>query len=99
MAATVQHGDFSQKLESESFFGLVATTAGGEHRFDFTLVFEQAILVIGPSLVLLCASPLRIGYLLRRRQKVLKNKRMLLKLVRSLVLCKGWWLDEMTDAR
>jgi hypothetical protein len=38
--------------------------------FDFTLLFEESLLSIGPSTVLLLAIPLRILQLYRRNRKV-----------------------------
>lgn len=50
--------------------------------FDFTLLFEQTILSIGPLALLLIFAPLRIRYLFRRQTKVVGSKLLPSKLVR-----------------
>lgn len=42
----------------------------GRGGFDFTLLFEDAILSIAPIALILCIAPLRIAYLWRRNRKV-----------------------------
>lgn len=54
----------------------------GAGRFDFTLLFEQSILAIGPSAVLLLAVPLRLFQLLGKGRKVYPSPLALVKLVR-----------------
>lgn len=52
----------------DGLFGPLAYECNG--RFDFTLAFEQSILNIGPSAVLLLAAPLRIYQLRLQSRKV-----------------------------
>ncbi|GJC82527.1 ABC transporter atnG [Colletotrichum liriopes] len=63
--------NFTAIAECEASFGPVATVCS--NRFDFTLLFEQSMLNIGPSAALLLALPLRLQQLFRRRQKVLRQ--------------------------
>jgi ATP-binding cassette, subfamily C (CFTR/MRP), member 1 len=63
----------------ESSFGPATYTCNG--RFDFSLLFEQSILAIGPSAVLLLAAPFRIQQLRSYSRKVmLQHPLMFLKL-------------------
>ncbi|OLN96257.1 Multidrug resistance-associated protein 1-like protein 3 [Colletotrichum chlorophyti] len=57
--------------ECESSFGPAASVCS--NRFDFTLLFEQSLMDIGPSVVLLLALPLRLQQLWRQRRKVLRH--------------------------
>ncbi|KAG6354215.1 hypothetical protein INS49_004819 [Diaporthe citri] len=52
----------------DGHFGPLAYDCSG--RFDFTLAFEQSVLSIGPSAVLLLAAPLRIHQLRSQSRKV-----------------------------
>ncbi|KAF9873913.1 ABC transporter [Colletotrichum karsti] len=63
--------NFTTLADCDASFGPVATACG--NRFDFTLLFEQSLLNIGPSAVLLLALPLRLRQLLRQRRKVLRH--------------------------
>ena len=54
---------------ADQFFG---PTVSCPHVFDFTLLFEQSILSIGPSIMFLLLVPLRILYLYRRSIKTTK---------------------------
>ncbi|KAE8381911.1 putative multidrug resistance protein [Aspergillus bertholletiae] len=65
--------------------------------FDFTLTFEQSILSILPSALLILASPLRLMYLLQRRPRTVNSKWTVLKvaaaianLILQLVLLIRW---------
>ena len=40
------------------------------YTFDFTQVFEETVLSIGPSALLLLAIPFRVAWLLKRSRKV-----------------------------
>lgn len=53
----------------------------GCHGADFTLLFEQSILSIGPSALLLCVAPLRALKLRQKPIKVLRRHGLLSKLV------------------
>lgn len=67
---------------ADGFFG----PAGGAHcrgGFDFTFVFEESILMILPTVILLLTAPLRISSLIWEKQKVAGNNFGLLKLVRE----------------
>lgn len=69
-------------MAQEDTFGPVSHVRG----FDFTLTFEQAVLSIIPSTVLLLAGPLRLLYLTRCRSKTCsQQKNYLCKLVTSSV--------------
>ncbi|OHE98497.1 ABC transporter [Colletotrichum orchidophilum] len=63
--------NFTAIAECEWSFGPVATLCGNQ--FDFTLLFEQSILNIGPSAVLLLVLPLRLQQLFHQRRKVLRH--------------------------
>ncbi|KAL0938516.1 ABC multidrug transporter [Colletotrichum truncatum] len=63
--------NFTAIAECDSSFGPTATFCSD--RFDFTLLFEQSLLNIGPSAVLLLALPLRLQQLFRQRRKVLQH--------------------------
>ncbi|KXH55487.1 hypothetical protein CSAL01_13474 [Colletotrichum salicis] len=63
--------NFTSIADCEGSFGPAATVCS--NRFDFTLLFEQAILNIGPSAILLLALPLQLQQLLRQRRKVLRH--------------------------
>lgn len=63
--------NFTTIAECEGSFGPAATICS--NRFDFTLLFEQSILNIGPSAVLLLALPFRLQQLLHQRRKVLRH--------------------------
>jgi ATP-binding cassette, subfamily C (CFTR/MRP), member 1 len=52
-----------------------------ERAFDFTLLFEESILSIGPSVLLLLFAPLRILSLSNKRRKVGGKPLQLVKLV------------------
>lgn len=54
----------------ESLFGPGAQS----RQFDFTLLFEQSILAIGPSVLLLLLLPVRLSQLLHQRRKVLQSR-------------------------
>ncbi|TWU71096.1 hypothetical protein ED733_000130 [Metarhizium rileyi] len=71
--------------QGESHFGPIADTPGMQ-RFDFTLLFSQSILAIGPSALLLLTIPVRISRLLRQNKKVSKTSRAFLKLGAYIVL-------------
>ena len=63
--------------------------------FDFTLLFEEAILCIVPFVILLLITPLRLLHLHRERSKVVESRLLLFKLVRQLLvfphhLVKSW---------
>lgn len=60
-------------------FGPFASCADG--RFDFTFLFEQSILSIIPSAVLLLITPLRVWQLAGRKPKVSASFAIYLKLV------------------
>jgi ATP-binding cassette subfamily C (CFTR/MRP) protein 1 len=66
---------------------LVDNTFGpwaGEHcrgGFDFTLLFEEAILSVTPLVLILCVAPFRIFYLWRKQTKVSKSLLLPAKLV------------------
>lgn len=68
---------------------------GCRQNFDFTLLFEQSILTIVPSIVLLILTPLRLLQLYRSNAKTLPNRIYTAKLVRlfyyalSSALCKS----------
>jgi ATP-binding cassette, subfamily C (CFTR/MRP), member 1 len=56
----------------------------GEHcrgGFDFTLLFEDALLSIAPLALLLCIAPFRIIYLWRKQTKVSRSLILPVKLV------------------
>ncbi|KAI3559180.1 ABC transporter [Colletotrichum abscissum] len=63
--------NFTTIAECEGSFGPDATVCSD--RFDFTLLFEQSIMNIGPSAVLLLALPFRLQQLLHQRRKVLRH--------------------------
>ncbi|KAL2883225.1 hypothetical protein SGCOL_001416 [Colletotrichum sp. CLE4] len=63
--------NFTSIADCEGSFGPAATVCS--NRFDFTLLFEQSILNVGPSAVLLLALPLRLQHLLHQRRKVLRH--------------------------
>lgn len=44
---------------NDSFGPVIAHDSCGRDEFDFTLVFEQSVMSIGPSAILLLALPLR----------------------------------------
>ena len=54
---------------------------GDSDTFDFTLLFEQSILTIGPSALLLLVFPLRIAHLYQKDIKVRPGLLLVLKLV------------------
>ncbi|KAF4918158.1 ABC transporter atnG [Colletotrichum viniferum] len=62
---------FTSITDCEGSFGPAASVCSD--RFDFTLLFEQSLLNIGPSAALLLALPLRLPQLLRQRRKVLRH--------------------------
>ena len=55
--------------------------------FDFTLVFEEAILTILPFAILLFVTPLRVLYLHTERSKVVQSRLLLFKLVSTVSTC------------
>ena len=55
--------------------------------FDFTLLFEESILSVSISALLLSAVPLRIAYLMRQPQKAVGGVLHLAKLVRVSYSC------------
>jgi ATP-binding cassette subfamily C (CFTR/MRP) protein 1 len=59
--------------------------AGADCRsgFDFTLLFEESILSILPLALILCVTPVRIVYLWKKQNKVIKSKLLFTKLVRG----------------
>ncbi|KAF4835570.1 ABC transporter atnG [Colletotrichum tropicale] len=63
--------NFTSIADCEGSFGPAASACSD--RFDFTLLFEQSLLNIGPSAALLLALPLRLQQLLRQRRKVLRH--------------------------
>ncbi|KAH0429478.1 ABC multidrug transporter [Colletotrichum camelliae] len=63
--------NFTAIADCEGSFGPAASACSD--RFDFTLLFEQSLLNIGPSAALLLALPLRLQQLLRQRRKVLRH--------------------------
>ncbi|KAF0315816.1 ABC multidrug transporter [Colletotrichum asianum] len=63
--------NFTSIADCEGSFGPAASVCSD--RFDFTLLFEQSLLNIGPSAALLLALPLRLQQLLRQRRKVLRH--------------------------
>ncbi|GKT40556.1 ABC transporter ecdL [Colletotrichum spaethianum] len=63
--------NFTAIAECEGSFGPVAI--GCNDRFDFTLLFEQSLLNIGPSAILLLVLPLRLRQLFGQRRKVLQH--------------------------
>ncbi|KAK2770130.1 ABC multidrug transporter [Colletotrichum kahawae] len=63
--------NFTAIADCEGSFGPAASACSD--RFDFTLLFEQSLLNIGPSAALLLALPLRLQQLLRQRRKVLQH--------------------------
>ncbi|WQF84421.1 Putative AAA+ ATPase domain, ABC transporter type 1, transmembrane domain-containing protein [Colletotrichum destructivum] len=63
--------NFTAIAECERSFGPTATVCSD--RFDFTLLFEQSVLNIGPSAVLLLVLPFRLQQLCRQRRKVLRH--------------------------
>jgi len=72
--------DAGQHCAVDNSFGPYA----GEHcrgGFDFTLLFEDAILSIIPIALVLCVAPNRIGYLWRKKTKVSKSLLLPAKLV------------------
>jgi ATP-binding cassette, subfamily C (CFTR/MRP), member 1 len=56
--------------------------------FDFTLLFEQSIMSIGPSALLLIMFPLRAVQLYRQGVKVKPGKQLRLKLVWQPLSCR-----------
>ena len=68
---------------SESAFGPVSST----REFDFTLTFEQSILSIIPSTLVLLIGPIRLLYLFHSDLKIFsQNNYYLLKVVRPSLL-------------
>jgi len=55
-------------------------------RFDFTLLFEESILFIGPSVLFLILSGLRIWQLRKERRKVRHATLQVLKVVRRVFM-------------
>jgi len=58
----------SSRLHSRDGFGPAAS-----ERFDFTPLFEETILSIAPSAILLLLSPLRLWILRKQQLKVAKS--------------------------
>jgi len=58
----------SSRLQSRDDFGPAAS-----ERFDFTSLFEETILSIAPSAILLLLSPLRLWVLRKQQPKVAKS--------------------------
>ncbi len=78
----------------DNTFGPHAGTCRGG--FDFTLLFEETILVILPVVIILMVAPFRIFYLLKRRTKVTTSWLLISKLVSilpPLILDNGSWTD------
>ena len=65
---------------SDDVFGPVVDGCRGG--FDFTLLFEQSILSIGPSAIFLLFVPVKFFQLLRANIKTLPNRSFTLKAVR-----------------
>lgn len=68
-------------VDTEDSFGpQVKSCLGG---FDFTLLFEESILSIGPMALVLLLVPVRIVYLFRSKRKVYGGPLHIFKLVRK----------------
>lgn len=65
-------------LDAETNFGPAAS-----YRFDFTLLFENAVLSILPSALFLALTPQRLFWLIKQPRKLTKNSQFVLKLVRQ----------------
>ena len=64
------------------------TVQGCRDNFDFTLLFEQSILSIGPSVLLLLLAPLRLSHLVKCEVKALPHPMRIIKVVRcSFLTC------------
>jgi hypothetical protein len=68
---------------NDQIFG--PAVSGCRDDFDFTLLFEQSILSIGPSALLLLITPLRILHLARRNVKTVPSPIDAAKLVSDIV--------------
>ncbi|WAO95847.1 Hypothetical protein NCS54_01349200 [Fusarium falciforme] len=62
-------------LDAEASFGPAAS-----YRFDFTLLFENAVLSILPSTLFLVLTPQRLFWLIKQPRKLTKNSQFVLKL-------------------
>ncbi|KAI8654215.1 hypothetical protein NCS56_01378200 [Fusarium sp. Ph1] len=62
-------------LDAEASFGPAAS-----YRFDFTLLFENAVLSILPSALFLVLTPQRLFWLIKQPRKLTKNSQFVLKL-------------------
>lgn len=71
-------------LDADNVFGPVVPL-GCRNGFDFTLLFEQSILGILPAAVFLLASPLRVGYLIKKDARTQRNSPRFVKLVRHFI--------------
>ena len=80
MDSSFQNTSLTGVESCDGSFGPSAYDCGAA-RFDFTLMFEQSVLAIGPSSVLLMVVPLRLFQLLGRSRKVFPSTLALLKLV------------------
>ena len=67
---------------SDNSFGPASSTRD----FDFTLTFEQSILSILPSTLLLLATPLRLFHLSQKHPKTLPHRNRALKTVSAYIL-------------
>ncbi|RAK73686.1 putative ATP-binding cassette transporter [Aspergillus fijiensis CBS 313.89] len=70
-------------LDADNVFGPVVPL-GCRNGFDFTLLFEQSILGILPAAVFLLASPLRVGYLIKKDARTQRNSPRFVKLAVTL---------------
>jgi hypothetical protein len=75
---------------SDDVFGPIVK--GCRSNFDFTLLFEQAILTIGPAVLLLLFVPPRIIRLLRSNKKTLSSRPRLYKTVIPFLSSTWNWL-------
>lgn len=66
---------------AENFFGPTISPSCF-NGFDFTLLFEEGIMSIPLSILVLLIAPFRIMQLLKRSEKVLSGPQYILKLVR-----------------
>ncbi|PYI23686.1 putative ATP-binding cassette transporter [Aspergillus violaceofuscus CBS 115571] len=70
-------------LDADNVLGPVVAL-GCRNGFDFTLLFEQSILGIVPAAVFLLASPLRVGYLIKKDVRTQRNSLRFVKLAATL---------------
>ncbi|KAK5998615.1 ABC multidrug transporter B [Cladobotryum mycophilum] len=81
--ASADHGNLTETWRCDDSFGPFVYDC--ERRFDFTLLFQQSVLAIGPSALLLLVLPLRVLQLSQQKRKALVNSLAFSKLAACIV--------------